>query len=56
LRFFLDGLHEELNRVTSKPIYAKQNYDDLPIEEQSEKWWKYFKKRDDSIITDLFTG
>lgn len=26
------------------------------MEEQSEQWWKYYGDRDDSIITDLFSG
>jgi ubiquitin carboxyl-terminal hydrolase 2/21 len=28
----LDGLHEELNRVTSKPAYKELDYDNLPVD------------------------
>ncbi|CDW83589.1 ubiquitin carboxyl-terminal hydrolase 2-like [Stylonychia lemnae] len=56
LRFFLDGLHEELNRVRKKPPYKEMDFDKLPADQQSDNWWQYNKERDDSIITDLFTG
>ena len=32
------------------------NFDKDSPDEQSNKWWNYYKERDDSIITDLFTG
>lgn len=32
------------------------NFDKDSPDEQSNKWWSYYKERDDSIITDLFTG
>lgn len=32
------------------------DFDKLPADQQSENWWLYNKERDDSIITDLFTG
>jgi ubiquitin C-terminal hydrolase len=35
LRFLLDGVHEELNRVAKKPPYKELDFDKLPIEEQS---------------------
>jgi ubiquitin carboxyl-terminal hydrolase 2/21 len=56
LRFLLDGLHEELNRIFKKPPYKEMNFGTLSLDEQSEKWWQYNMARDDSIITDLFTG
>jgi len=31
LRFLLEGMHDELNQVTSKPPYQKINCDDKPI-------------------------
>ena len=52
----LDGIHNELNRVTTKQPYKEINCDKLPVEQQSEEWARYFKARDDSIITDLFEG
>jgi ubiquitin C-terminal hydrolase len=52
----LDGIHNELNRVTTKPPYKEINCDKESIEKQSEIWAQYFKARDNSIITDLFEG
>jgi ubiquitin C-terminal hydrolase len=49
-------MHEEMNRITKKPAYKEMNFDSLSLGDQSEKWWQYNKARDDSIITDLFTG
>lgn len=56
LRFLLDGMHNELNRVTSKPKYKEINCDKESMERQAEVWYQYFKARDDSIIADLFEG
>lgn len=56
MRFLLDRMHDELNRVSSKPPYQEMNYDKLSVADQSEKWWNYARARDDSIITDLFEG
>jgi ubiquitin carboxyl-terminal hydrolase 2/21/ubiquitin carboxyl-terminal hydrolase 8 len=52
----LDGMHNELNRVSSKPKYKEINCDKESMEKQAEVWYNYFKARDDSIITDLFEG
>lgn len=52
----MDGMHEELNRVQKKPPYKEMDFDKLPIDQQSLNWWNYNIARDDSIITDLFTG
>ena len=49
-------MHNELNRVTSKPKYKEINCDKESMEKQSEIWYDYFKARDNSIITDLFEG
>lgn len=32
------------------------DFEKLPDDQQSENWWKYNIDRDNSIITDLFTG
>lgn len=56
MRFLLDGLHEELNKVTKKPAYRELDFESLPADQQSEKWWQYNRERDNSIITELFTG
>lgn len=52
----LDKMHDELNRVSSKPKYKEMKFEHLPKEKQSEEWRKYYKQRDDSIMTDLFEG
>ena len=49
-------MHDELNRVTKKPAYKELNCPNLTIEAQSEEWARYYKARDDSIMTDLFEG
>ena len=33
LRFLLDGIHNELNRVTTKPPYKEINCDKLPVDQ-----------------------
>ena len=57
LSVLLDQLHEDLNRITDKPyieLLEKQpNEDDLIA---SKRWWDLHKKREDSIIVDLFNG
>ena len=35
LRFLLDGMHNELNRIESKPKYKEIDCDKLPIDQQS---------------------
>jgi ubiquitin carboxyl-terminal hydrolase 4/11/15 len=49
-------MHDELNRVTSKPAYKEMNFDKLSIAEQSQKWQDYFEKKDNSIMSDVFGG
>jgi len=56
LRFLLDGIHEELNRITTKKPYKELNFEDKPLAQQSDLWWKYYEERDNSIICDLFQG
>lgn len=55
LRFLLDGLHEDLNRVQTKPKYKELTGEGDPAK-IAEEWWDYNKGRDDSIITDYFRG
>ncbi|KAK1826584.1 hypothetical protein QBC39DRAFT_334886 [Podospora conica] len=60
--FLLDGLQEDLNRIKKKPYIEKpDSTDDMignpaAIREMAEKVWDITKKRDDSVIADLFTG
>lgn len=56
MRCLLDGISAELNRVKEKPKYEELDFDDLPLNEQSKRWWNYGLKREDSIITDIFQG
>ena len=57
LSVLLDQLHEDLNRITDKPyielLEKQDNEDDLKA---SKRWWDLHKKREDSIIVDLFNG
>jgi ubiquitin carboxyl-terminal hydrolase 4/11 len=62
LGFLLDGLQEDLSRIKKKPYIEKpDSTDDMignpaAIREMAEKVWDITKKRDDSVIADLFTG
>lgn len=62
LGFLLDGLQEDLSRVKKKPYIEKPDSTDemvnnpAAIREMAEKVWDITKKRDDSVIADLFTG
>lgn len=49
-------MHNELNRIETKPKYQEINCEKESIDKQSDIWFKYFRERDDSIITDLFEG
>lgn len=62
LGFLLDGLQEDLSRVKKKPYIEKPDSTDEmvgnpeAIREMAAKVWDITKKRDDSVIADLFTG
>lgn len=60
LRFMLDGLHEDLNRVslTKKPKYSfkDDDIDALPKEQQAILSWNRYQSFNSSIIFDLFGG
>jgi ubiquitin C-terminal hydrolase len=56
MRFLIDRMHDELNRVIQKPKYQEMKFEKLSVAEQSEKWAAYYRLRDDSIMTDLFEG
>ncbi|KAK8140540.1 UCH-domain-containing protein [Apiospora sp. TS-2023a] len=62
LGFLLDGLQEDLSRIKKKPYIEKPDSTDemvndpAAIREMAEKVWDITKKRDDSVIADLFTG
>eukprot|EP01135_Chromosphaera_perkinsii_P011394 Nk52_evm39s2391 gene=Nk52_evmTU39s2391 len=56
LAFLLDGLHEDLNRVTKKPYIELKDSDGRPDEEVSAEEWDAHVKRNNSVIVDLFHG
>ncbi|XP_034023659.1 ubiquitin carboxyl-terminal hydrolase 2a isoform X2 [Thalassophryne amazonica] len=56
LRFLLDGLHNEVNRVTVRPRGTAEDVDHLPDEEKGKKMWSKYLEREDSKIVDLFVG
>jgi ubiquitin C-terminal hydrolase len=57
LRFLLDGLHDDLNRVRVKPAYVaiedSAGDDDWT---KSARWWCNYTERNASVITDTFSG
>lgn len=57
LSLFLDNLHEDLNRISNKPyLELKERQENETDAIASERWWTCHKKREDSIIVDLFHG
>jgi len=62
LGFLLDALQEDLSRVKRKPYIEKPDSTDEMINDQAaiarmaEQVWDITKRRDDSVIADLFTG
>ena len=56
LTFLLDGLHEDLNRIKKKPYIELRDAADRPDEEVAAEAWDTYKKRNDSVILDLFHG
>lgn len=56
LRFLLDGLHNEVNRVTVRPRGNMEDFDHLSDEEKGKKMWAKYLEREDSKIVDLFVG
>ncbi|KAI1326360.1 ubiquitin carboxyl-terminal hydrolase-like protein [Xylariaceae sp. FL0255] len=62
LGFLLDGLQEDLSRVKKKPYIEKPDSTDEMINDpeairrMADQVWDITRKRDDSVIADLFTG
>ncbi|XP_065576578.1 ubiquitin carboxyl-terminal hydrolase 15-like [Artemia franciscana] len=56
LTFLLDGLHEDLNRIKEKPYIELKDSDDRDDEIVAQEAWENYRKRNDSIIVDLFHG
>eukprot|EP00795_Rhopilema_esculentum_P015115 gene15115-6296_t len=56
LSFLLDGLHEDLNRVHDKPYIELKDSAGRPDKEVAQEAWENHRKRNQSIIVDLFQG
>ncbi|XP_075439215.1 ubiquitin carboxyl-terminal hydrolase 2 [Ascaphus truei] len=56
LRFLLDGLHNEVNRVTVRPKPCAQDLDHMPDTEKGKLMWRRYLEREDSRIVELFVG
>lgn len=56
LSYLLDGIHEDLNRVRQKPYIGELDYKGQPDDEFAELFWRNHLARNNSVITELFTG
>lgn len=56
LTFLLDGLHEDLNRVKQKPYVEMGDADGKLDSVIAMEAWQNYKKRNDSVILDIFHG
>ncbi|XP_033647195.1 ubiquitin carboxyl-terminal hydrolase 15-like [Asterias rubens] len=56
LAFLLDGLHEDLNRIQKKPYIEMKESNGRPDELVAKEAWANHRRRNDSIIVDLFHG
>ncbi|PVZ98399.1 hypothetical protein BB558_004290 [Smittium angustum] len=56
LSFLLDGLHEDLNRIIDKPYIEIPDGNNRPDSVVADEQWDIYKKRNDSVIVDLFQG
>lgn len=60
IAFLLDGLHEDLNRILKKPYIEKPDWKpgggNKELAELGKECWDGYKKRNDSVIVDLFQG
>lgn len=57
MRYLLEGLHEDVNRVTVKPQPINTEIDsNLSVQDQAMEAWKRYLRRDDSKLVDIFVG
>lgn len=56
ISYLLDGLHEDLNRVISKPYVEMKDYDGRPDEIIARESWANFLLRNKSKVVDLMYG
>jgi ubiquitin carboxyl-terminal hydrolase 8 len=57
----MDGIHEDLNRVIVKPKWEptpeqEAELERLPAQIASEREWRAWKERNDSVVVDYFQG
>uniref|UniRef100_A0A914UGJ3 ubiquitinyl hydrolase 1 n=1 Tax=Plectus sambesii TaxID=2011161 RepID=A0A914UGJ3_9BILA len=56
LRYLLQGLHEDVNRVRTKPTPLPPMDDTLPDSQKAMECWKRYLRTDDSKVVDVFVG
>ncbi|XP_067941410.1 ubiquitin carboxyl-terminal hydrolase 2-like [Watersipora subatra] len=59
LRYFLEGLHADVNRVRTKPKYIgcdEEAEAKMQDSEKAKEYWRRYINFDDSAIVDLFVG
>ncbi|KAG1652426.1 Ubiquitin carboxyl-terminal hydrolase 2 [Nymphon striatum] len=57
LRYLLQGLHEDVNRITFRPRSVSSHIsDDLSDKQKATQSWNRYLRLDDSKIVDLFVG
>jgi len=56
MRFLIDRMHDELNRIRRKPRYRELVCEKLPLDQQSQTWAEHSAEIDNSVMTDLFGG
>ena len=57
LRYLLEGLHEDVNRVTGRPKPITNDIDDnISANQKSTDAWKCFLLHNNSMFVDLFVG
>ncbi|EFC44316.1 predicted protein, partial [Naegleria gruberi] len=57
LRYVLDGLSEDTNRIVEKPKYEElEDIANENIIDQSNRWFRNYIERSSSFVTDLFLG
>jgi ubiquitin C-terminal hydrolase len=56
LAFLLDGLHEDLNRISKKPYVEALDCTGIDDATAAKEAWRRHLLRDQSMIVDLFQG
>lgn len=56
LSYLLDGIHEDLNRVKTRPYIEDKDCDGTKDEQDAIDAWKNYLRRNKSLVVDLFQG